>query len=84
MPAQVLATGYSGFYFRVLREGQIAAGDQIIKKESGKGSFPIKQVLYLMEHGRKDKTDLAELTVLETLSAVTRAKSQGWLDAEKS
>lgn len=80
MPAQVLKTGFSGFYFRVLREGQIAAGDPIIKQESGKGSFPIKQVLYLMEHGRKDQTGLAELAALETLSADTREKFQGWLD----
>ncbi|OKP78238.1 sulfurase [Paenibacillus sp. P3E] len=84
MPAQVLKTGYSGFYFRVLREGQVAAGDPIIKRESGEGSFPVKQVLYLMEHGRKVKTGLAELARLETLSAVTRAKFQGWLDAEES
>ncbi|MBW4082197.1 MOSC domain-containing protein [Paenibacillus sp. S150] len=84
MPAQVLNTGYSGFYFRVLREGQLAAGDKIIKKESGAGSFPVKQVLYLMEHGRKDKNGLAELARLETLSAGTRAKFQGWLDAPES
>ncbi|MNI54657.1 hypothetical protein D3C73_1095600 [compost metagenome] len=64
----------------MLREGQIAAGDSIIKQESGEGSFPIKQVLYLMEHGRKDKTGLAELAALETLSAVTREKFRGWLD----
>nr|WP_036668617.1 MOSC domain-containing protein [Paenibacillus sp. HW567] len=84
MPAQVLSTGYSGFYFRVLREGQIATGDRIVKKESGAGGFPVRRVLYLMEHGRKDKTDLAELSELDTLSAVTRAKFRGWLDAGES
>ncbi|MNV70335.1 hypothetical protein D3C71_1632950 [compost metagenome] len=84
MPAKVLATGYSGFYFRVLREGQIAAGDAIIKKESGAGGFPVTRVLYLMEHGRKDSSGLAELAELDTLAAGTRAKFRGWLEAAES
>lgn len=82
MPAKVLSTGYSGFYFRVLREGQIASGDRIVKKESGEGGYPIRRVLYVMEHGRKDKTGLAELVQLAALAASTRRQFQGWLEAE--
>jgi MOSC domain-containing protein YiiM len=84
MPAKVLATGYSGFYFRVLREGQIAAGDVIVKKESGDGGYSVKRVLYLMEHGRKDKNGLAELSELDTLASGTRMKFRSWLEAAES
>lgn len=84
MPARVLSTGYSGFYFRVLREGRIASGDRIIKRESGAGSFPVKQVLYSMEHGRKDKTGLDELARLDSLTAGIREKFRGWLGAADS
>lgn len=84
MPAKVLATGYSGFYFRVLREGQITAGDRIVKKESGAGGYPVKRVLYLMEHGRKDKSGLAELSELDSLASGTRMKFRSWLEAAES
>lgn len=84
MPAKVLDTGYSGFYFRVLREGVIAAGDAIVKQESGAGGFPVRRVLYLMEHGRTDKSDLPELSELESLSFVTREKFRRWLGTEES
>lgn len=84
MPVRVLSTGYSGFYFRVLREGSIGAGDVIVKRESGAGGFTISQVLYLMEHGRKDKAGLAELAELDTLSAATREKFRDWLDSAES
>ncbi|MNW67842.1 hypothetical protein D3C74_464970 [compost metagenome] len=84
MPAKVLDTGYSGFYFRVLREGVIAAGDAIVKQESGAGGFPVRRVLYLMEHGRTDKSDLPELSELESLSSVTREKFRRWLGTEES
>ncbi|WP_340026234.1 MOSC domain-containing protein [Paenibacillus sp. FSL K6-1096] len=81
MPARVLSTGYSGFYFRVLREGQIAAGDRIVKRESGTGRFPVKQVLYFMEHGRKDQSGLAELARLESLAGGIRERFRRWLEA---
>ncbi|MNC69925.1 hypothetical protein D3C75_1206720 [compost metagenome] len=84
MRAKVLATGYSGFYFRVLREGQITAGDVIVKKESGAGGYPVKRVLYLMEHGRKDKNGLAELSELDSLAPGTRMKFRSWLEAAES
>lgn len=81
MPAQVLSTGYSGFYLRVLREGSLAAGDLIVKLESGAGRIPVRQVLYSMEHGRKDHTGLAELAGLDSLAAGLRERFRGWLEA---
>ncbi|WNS42584.1 MOSC domain-containing protein [Paenibacillus sp. MMS20-IR301] len=84
MPARVLSTGYSGFYLRVLREGEIACGDGILKRESGAGGFSVKQVLYSMEHGRRDKTGLAELAGLDSLAAVIRERFRGWLAAWES
>lgn len=84
MPARVLSTGFSGFYFRVLREGRISAGDQIVKRESGAGSIPVKRVLYFMEHGRKDQSGLAELARLESLAPGIRERFQRWLEAAES
>ncbi|QSF44812.1 MOSC domain-containing protein [Paenibacillus tianjinensis] len=82
MPAKVLATGYSGFYFRVLREGVIAAGDAVVKVGSGEGVFTVRRVLRAMEVGRKDKTDLRELSALESLTEGIRHDFQNWMERE--
>ncbi|WP_203457091.1 MOSC domain-containing protein [Paenibacillus tepidiphilus] len=82
MPAKVLSTGYSGFYFRVLREGAIAAGDTIVKQESGAGSHKVRRVLHMMQHGRREKEGLAELAELDTLAQSTRDDFKSWLERE--
>lgn len=82
MPSKVLETGYSGFYLRVLREGVIAAGDAIVKRESGAGGYTVARVLYAMEHGKRDRTDVAALAGLDSLSEVVRAKFRGLLEKE--
>lgn len=79
MPAKVLATGYSGFYFRVLREGAVTAGDAVVKVGSGEGDFTVRRVLRAMEVGRKDKTDLKELAELEPLTEGIRYDFQKWI-----
>lgn len=74
LPAQVLDTKYSGFYFRVIREGEISAGDLIVKKESRAGSATVAHVLHLMQVGLQEEAALAALVDLEPLSAVVRNK----------
>ena len=81
MPVKVLTTGYSGFYLRVLREGDIAAGDPIVKKQSGAGGVPVSRVLHMMEVGRKDKTGLVDLVGLESLAEGIRSKFKDWLSS---
>jgi len=82
LPAQVLATGYSGFYFRVLREGEIAAGDAVVKRQGGAGGVPVSRVLHFMESGRNEKAGLSELVELEGLAEGIRAKFRNWLLAD--
>lgn len=80
LPARVLETGFSGFYLRVLREGAVAAGDRIIRREEGAGRMTVSHVLQVMKTGRTDKSGLAELIALDTLSASTRADFRKWLE----
>ncbi|MBY0009371.1 MOSC domain-containing protein [Paenibacillus typhae] len=82
MPAKVLSTGYSGFYFRVLREGAVGAGDTVVKVESGEGDYSVRRVLKAMEVGRKDKTDLKELAELSALTDEIREDFKKWLERE--
>lgn len=80
LPAKVLETGYSGFYFRVLREGKITPGDVIVKKESGADNVPISRVLHLMKVGLKERAALEELVELDSLSDSVRSQFRNLLD----
>ncbi|MDQ0192262.1 MOSC domain-containing protein [Paenibacillus wynnii] len=84
MPVKVLTSGYSGFYLRVLREGEIAADDTIVKKQTGLGAVPVSKVLHLMEVGRKDKTGLADVIELDSLAEGIRSRFRDWLESPGS
>jgi ferredoxin-NADP reductase/MOSC domain-containing protein YiiM len=56
MPALLVARHRPGFYFRVLREGSVQAGDEIVKVASGSGAMTVAEVdalLYLPGHSRQ-------------------------------
>src|SRR5271166_5480608 len=57
IPALLVSHRRPGFYFRVLEEGEVQAGDEIIKLSSGPEQMPIAEVdalLYLPGHGRQE------------------------------
>ncbi|WP_310552131.1 MOSC domain-containing protein [Paenibacillus glufosinatiresistens] len=78
-PARVLETGYSGFYFRVLREGEIAANSAIVKVARGEGGVTVRRVLRAMEVGRRDPSGLEELAALTALSEGIRRDFGEWM-----
>jgi ferredoxin-NADP reductase/MOSC domain-containing protein YiiM len=56
MPALLTSSGRPGFYFRVLREGEVGAGDEIVKVgEAGERMTvaEISALLYLPNHARE-------------------------------
>jgi ferredoxin-NADP reductase/MOSC domain-containing protein YiiM len=57
MPALLVAHHRPGFYFRVLQEGEVGAGDDIVKMVDGPERITVAEVdglLYLPEHSRKE------------------------------
>src|ERR1700743_3205878 len=57
IPALLVSHRRPGFYFRVLEEGEVQAGDEIVKLASGPEQMPVAEVdglLYLPGHGRQD------------------------------
>jgi ferredoxin-NADP reductase/MOSC domain-containing protein YiiM/ferredoxin len=56
MPAKLVADHRPGFYFRVLEEGEVGAGDEIIKVADGPEHMSVAEidaVLYLRGHTRE-------------------------------
>jgi ferredoxin-NADP reductase/MOSC domain-containing protein YiiM/ferredoxin len=57
IPALLVSRRRPGFYFRVLDEGEVQAGDDIVKLSSGPEQIPVAEVdglLYLPGHARQE------------------------------
>ena len=55
MPAMLTSSGRPGFYFRVLREGEVRAGDEIVKVGEAEERMTIAEInalLYSPDHAR--------------------------------
>jgi ferredoxin-NADP reductase/MOSC domain-containing protein YiiM len=56
MPALLTSSGRPGFYFRVLQEGEVGAGDEIVKVGEGKDRMTVAEInalLYSSDHARE-------------------------------
>ena len=60
MPAMLVSHHRPGFYLRVLREGAVQAGDQIVKVAAGTEAMTVAEIdalLYLPGHPRQQRPD---------------------------
>lgn len=84
MPARVLNTGYSGFYFRVLEEGDVRADSPVTPLESHPAGTTVLDVLHMMKDGRKDEQGLNRMLELDVLSVSLKTQFGKWLEALQS
>ena len=84
MPALLTSSGRPGFYFRVLREGEVAAGDEIVKVGEAGERMTVAEVnalLYLPDHAR----DRLERTLrIEALSPGWRSSFEALLQSQET
>jgi MOSC domain-containing protein YiiM len=65
----IVASGRCGIFFRVLEEGQAAAGDRLELVQQGRSDWTIRRAFHLVYGGgRPDRGELAELMVLPAVS----------------
>ncbi len=79
MPALLTSSGRPGFYFRVLQEGEVGAGDEIVKIAEGDERMTVREInalLYLPDHPR-DRLERA--LRIEALSPGWRASFKALL-----
>jgi ferredoxin-NADP reductase/MOSC domain-containing protein YiiM/ferredoxin len=82
IPALLVSHHRPGFYFRVLEEGEVEAGDEIIKLASGPEQMPVAEVdalLYLPGHTRQQ---VLRALRIPALSPGWQASFQALLDSE--
>jgi MOSC domain-containing protein YiiM/ferredoxin-NADP reductase/ferredoxin len=84
MPALLTASGRPGFYFRVLREGDVGAGDAIVKVGAATERMSVAEVnalLYLPGH---EPERLQRALRIEALSPGWRVSLQALLESHAS
>jgi ferredoxin-NADP reductase/MOSC domain-containing protein YiiM/ferredoxin len=84
MASLLTSSGRPGFYFRVLREGEVAAGDEIVKVgEAGERMTvtEINALLYLPHH---DRDRLERALRIEALSHGWRASFEDLLQSQQN
>ena len=84
MAALLVADGRPGFYFRVLEEGEVAAGEDIVKVRGGPEDMSVAEIselLYLPGHPRQK---LEQALRIPALSAGWKVSLRALLDQELS
>jgi len=71
-PKRFLASGRVGFYMRVLKEGEVGAGDKIELIEAHPERMPVREVLNLLYFDRNDREGARRASGLEALTPVWR------------
>jgi MOSC domain-containing protein YiiM len=68
LSAQVERTGYTGFYFRVLRHGHVAAGNELELKDRPWPQWTLQRCNEIMHHQRQDAESARQLAECPALS----------------
>jgi ferredoxin-NADP reductase len=84
MPALVVAHHRPGFYFRVLEEGEIEAGDEIVKVLAGPESLTVAEIDALLYLPGRDKGGLERALRIPALSAGWRSSLETLLEHERA
>jgi ferredoxin-NADP reductase/MOSC domain-containing protein YiiM len=80
MPARLVAEGRPGFYFRVLEEGDVAAGDEIVLLTRNAASISVADVDALLYRPDPDPAKLRRALAIPALSPGWRTSLEAILD----
>ncbi len=79
MPALLTSSGRPGFYFRVLREGEVGAGDAIVKVGEAKERMTVAEINALLYSPHHPRDGLLRALRIEALSPGWRASFEALL-----
>jgi MOSC domain-containing protein YiiM len=72
LPKAMVKSGRSGWYYRVLRPGLIAAGDSVLLGERPNPEFPFTRLVALVNRGAATRADLERMIVTPGLASQWR------------
>ncbi|HSJ79438.1 MAG TPA: MOSC domain-containing protein [Erythrobacter sp.] len=75
MVAAIIRTGRSGWYFRVIDDGEVAAGDSLERISIGTAEWSVARVFAALIAGKGTSAEYAELANLAALAPKLREKA---------
>src|SRR6202030_262948 len=84
MAALLVAHGRPGFYFRVIEEGKVEAGDEIVQVAAGPERMTVAEANALLYTPGHPRSQLERAVRIPALSAGWRSSFQALLDRERS
>ncbi len=84
MPALLVAHGRPGFYFRVIEEGKVEAGDEIMRVASGAERMTVSEISALLYKPGHPRRQLERALCIPALSAGWRGSFEALLAQERS
>ena len=82
MPALLTSSGRPGFYFRVLREGEVGAGDEIVKVGEAKERMTVAEINALLYSPNHARDRLERALRIEALSPGWRSSFEALLQSQ--
>lgn len=82
MPALLTSSGRPGFYFRVLHEGDVGAGDEIIKVGEAKERMTVAKINALLYSPHHPRDELERALRIEALSPGWRSSFEALLQSQ--
>jgi MOSC domain-containing protein YiiM/ferredoxin-NADP reductase len=82
MPALLTSSGRPGFYFRVLREGEVGAGDEIVKQGEAKERMTVAEINALLYSPDHAPDRLRRALRIEALSPGWRGSFEALLQSQ--
>src|SRR6267143_4058593 len=84
MPALLTSSGRPGFYFRVLQEGEVGAGDEIVKVGEAKERMTVAEINALLYSPDHPRDRLERALRIEALSPGWRSSFEALLQSQTS
>jgi ferredoxin-NADP reductase/MOSC domain-containing protein YiiM len=84
MPALLTSSGRPGFYFRVLEEGDVGAGDEITQVAGGSGRMTVAEINALLYSGNHPRDRLQQALRIEALSHGWRTSFEALLQQHEA
>src|SRR5215468_5404298 len=82
MPALLTSSGRPGFYFRVLREGEVGAGDEIVKVGEAEERMTVAEINALLYSPNHARDQLERAWRIEALSPGWRSSFEALLQSQ--
>jgi MOSC domain-containing protein YiiM/ferredoxin-NADP reductase/ferredoxin len=82
MPALLTSSGRPGFYLRVLREGEVGAGDDIVKLDEAKERMTVAEINALLYSPNHPRDRLQRALRIEALSPGWRSSFEALLESQ--